>query len=145
MLMERRTFLRSSCNACLLLATGMIMPALSGCGPGAYQVFQGEVKNDRVDVPVDAFAKGPLVLVRPKGWYYSIALRKKDDGSYSALLLKCTHQDNQLTAASDGYTCSLHGSAFNSDGKVIKGPAERALKTYPVTVENNFILINTKA
>jgi nitrite reductase/ring-hydroxylating ferredoxin subunit len=145
MLMERRTFLRSSCNACLLLATGMIMPALSGCGPGAYQVFQSEVKNDRVDVPADAFAKGPLVLVRPKGWYYSIALRKKDDGSYSALLLKCTHQDNQLTAASDGYSCSLHGSAFNRDGVVVKGPAERTLHTYPVTVENNFILINTKA
>jgi nitrite reductase/ring-hydroxylating ferredoxin subunit len=143
--MERRTFLQSTCNACLLMATGLILPALSGCGPGAYQVIQTEVKDDRVNVPMDAFAKGPLVLVRPRGWYYSIALRKKDDGSYTALLLKCTHQDNQLTAASDGYSCSLHGSAFNRDGSVVKGPAERALKTYPVTVENNFILINTKA
>src|ERR1700743_171933 len=143
--MERRTFLRSSCNACLLLATGMIMPALSGCGPGAYQVFQTEVKDEHITVPIDAFAKGPLVLVRPKGWYYSIALRKKDDHTYPALLLKCTHQDNQLNAGSDGYTCSLHGSAFNSDGKVIKGPAERTLKSSPATTENNFILINTKA
>lgn len=123
----------------------MILPALSGCGPGAYQVFQTEVKDGRVDVPADAFAKGPLVLVRPKGWYYSIALRRKEDGSYTALLLKCTHQDNQLTAASDGFSCSLHGSAFNRDGVVVKGPAERALKTYPVIVENNLILINTKA
>ncbi len=142
--MERRTFLRSSCNACLLVASGMILPVLSGCGPGAYQVFQTEVIDGRVDIPADAFAKSKLVLIRPKGWYYSIALRRKDDGAYTALLLKCTHQDNQLTAASDGYSCSLHGSAFNRDGMVVKGPAERALKTYPVTIENNLILINTK-
>ena len=143
--MERRTFLKSSCNACLLLATGWILPALSGCGPGAYAVFNTEIKGDRVEVPDTAFAKSQLVLVRPKGWYYSIALRKKEDNSYSALLLKCTHQDNQLNAASDGYSCSLHGSAFNRDGQVTKGPAERALKTYPVTIENNQIIIHTKA
>ena len=141
--MERRTFLRSSCNACLLVASGFLLPALSGCGPGAYQVFSTEVKDDHVEVPADAFAKGPLVLVRPKGWYYSIALRKKEDNTYSALLLKCTHQDNQLTAASNGYSCSLHGSAFNPDGKVVKGPAERALKAYSVTTEANSIIIHT--
>ncbi len=143
--MERRTFLKSSCNACLLVATGFLVPALSGCGPGAYQVFNTEVRDDLVTVPADSFAKGPLVLVRPKGWYYSIALRKKEDNTYSALLLKCTHQDNQLTAASNGYSCSLHGSAFNTQGQVVKGPAEKALKTYPVTIETNSIIIHTKA
>lgn len=143
--MQRRTFLKSSCNACLLLAGGLIMPALSSCGPGAYSVFNTEIREDRMEVPDNAFVKGPLVLVRPKGWYYSIALRKKEDGSYSALLLKCTHQDNQLNASSDGYSCSLHGSAFNQDGRVTNGPAERALKSYPVTIENHQIVIHTKA
>ncbi len=143
--MERRDFIKSSCNACLLVAAGWMLPALSGCGPGAYQVFNTEVKEDRINVPLDSFAKGPLLLVRPKGWYYSIAVRKKEDNSYTALLLKCTHQDNQLTAAADGFSCSLHGSAFNKDGRVVKGPAERALHTYPVTLDNNQLIINTKA
>lgn len=143
--MERRKFLQSSCNACLLVATGFLLPALSGCGPGAYQVFNAPPAGDKLTVPADAFAKGPLVLVRPKGSYYSIALRKKDDNTYTALLLKCTHQDNQLTAASDGFSCSLHGSAFNRDGQVIKGPAERTLKSYPVTIEANSIIIHTNA
>ena len=143
--MQRRTFLQSSCNACLLFATGWILPALSGCGPGAYSVFNTEIKGDRVEVPDTAFAKGSLVLVRPKGWYYSIALRKRADSSYSARLLKCTHQDNQLTASFNGYSCSLHGSGFNPEGQVVKGPAERALKSYPVTIESNQIVIHTKA
>jgi len=142
--MQRRNFLKSSCNACLLLATGFLMPALSGCGP-SFQVLNTEIKEDRITVPAESFAKGPLVLVRPKGWYYSIALRKKEDNTYSALLLKCTHQDNQLTASSDGFSCSLHGSAYNRDGHVTKGPAERALTTYPVTIESNQLIIHTKA
>ncbi len=143
--MQRRDFLRSSCNTCLLVAAGWLLPALSGCGPGAYQVFNTEEKEDRIAIPADAFIKGPLVLVRPKGWFYSIALRKKEDNTYTALLLKCTHQDNQLTASSDGYSCSLHGSAYNREGRVVKGPAERALKTFPVTNEANQLIIHTKA
>lgn len=143
--MQRRTFLKSSCNACLLMATGMLMPALSGCGPGAYSIFNTDIRDDRVEVPDTAFVKSPLVLVRPKGWYYSIALRRAADNSYSALLLKCTHQDNQLNAASDGYSCSLHGSSFNREGRVTRGPAERALKSFPVTLEGNQIVIHTKA
>jgi Rieske Fe-S protein len=144
--MQRRNFIRSSCTSCLLVATGWMLPALSGCGPAAYQVFNStEEKEDRIEVPADTFAKGPLVLVRPKGWLYSIALRKHEDNTYSALLLKCTHQDNQLTAASDGYSCSLHGSAYNKEGRVTKGPAERALKTFSVTTNANQLFIHTKA
>ena len=130
----------------MLLATGLLLPALSGCGPGAYQVFNATAADGgKIAVPAETFARGPLVVVRPKGSYYSIALRKKEDNTYSALLLKCTHQDNQLTAASDGFSCSLHGSAFNRDGQVTKGPAERALTAYRVTIETNSIIIHTKA
>ena len=143
--MQRRTFLQQSCNTCLLVAAGLLSTTLSGCGPGAYPVLAATPGDDRIIVPADSFAKGPLVLVRPKCWYYTIALRKKKDNTYSALLLKCTHQENQLTASSGGFSCSLHGSAFNPDGQVVKGPAEHALKTYPVTVETDSIIIHTNA
>lgn len=129
----------------MLLATGLLLPGLSGCGPAAYQVFNATTVDDKLTVPADSFAQGPLLLVRPKGWYYAIALRKTADNTYTALLLKCTHQDNQLTASQDGFSCSLHGSAFNRDGQVTRGPAERALTAYRVTTDNNNIIIHTKA
>jgi Rieske Fe-S protein len=143
--MKRRDFLHTSCQTCVLIAAGWMLPALEGCGPAAYQVLTADVHNDLVTVPADAFLKGPLVVVRPRGWYYSIALRKKDEKTYTALLLKCTHQDNQLTASANGFSCPLHGSAFSPDGQVMKGPAERALAGYPVTIDNNHLLIHTKA
>ncbi|MDP4254648.1 MAG: Rieske (2Fe-2S) protein [Bacteroidota bacterium] len=143
--MERRKFLRSSCNACMYLAAGLILPGLSGCGPGTFPVMQAEISHGEVSVPLTAFDKSPLQLVRPKGWYYAIAVRKKEDQTYSALLLKCTHQDNPLTASRGGYSCNLHGSTFYPDGRVARGPAERTLKTYPVTIGQGQLTIQLKS
>jgi Rieske Fe-S protein len=143
--MQRRAFITSSCNICLLLTAGALLPTLSGCGPAAYKVITTEIHDDQVVVPLTGFTQSPLQLVRPKGWFYSIAVRKKEDNTYSALLLKCTHQDNQLVAATNGYSCSLHGSTFNNSGRVTKGPAERPLKEYPITTDDNNLIIHLKA
>jgi Rieske Fe-S protein len=129
----------------MLLTAGALLPMLSGCGPAAYKVINTEIHGDQVEIPLAGFAQSPLQLVRPKGWLYSIAVRKGQDNTYSALLLKCTHQDNQLTAATNGYSCSLHGSAFNTAGRVTKGPAERALKAYTVTTDATNLIIHLKA
>jgi len=143
--MERRAFLKSSCNVCMLLTAGLILPMLPGCGPAAYQVIHTEVHDDLIQVPLTGFAQSPLQLIRPNGWLYAIAVRKKEDNTWSALLLKCTHQDNQLTTTGNGYTCSLHGSAFNTAGGVTKGPAERALKQYVTTTDQTNLTIHLKA
>ncbi|HVW59544.1 MAG TPA: Rieske (2Fe-2S) protein [Puia sp.] len=143
--MQRRDFIRSTCNMCMLLTAGAFLPTLSGCGPAAYKVINTEIHDNQVEIPLAGFAQSPLQLVRPKGWMYSIAVRKKEDNTYTALLLKCTHQDNQLTPAANGYSCSLHGSAFNTAGRVTKGPAERPLKEYPVTTDTTNLIIHLKA
>jgi len=129
----------------MLLTAGLILPMLPGCGPAAYQVIHTEIHDDQIQVPLTGFAQSPLQLVRPNGWLYAIAVRKKEDNTYSALLLKCTHQDNQLTTTGNGFTCSLHGSAFNTEGAVTKGPAERALKPYLTTTDQTNLTIHLKA
>jgi len=129
----------------MLLTAGLILPMLPGCGPAAYQVIHTEIHDDQIQVPLAGFAQSPLQLVRPNGWLYAIAVRKKEDNTYSALLLKCTHQDNQLTTTGNGFTCSLHGSAFNTEGAVTKGPAERALKPYLTTTDQTNLTIHLKA
>lgn len=129
----------------MLLTAGALLPTLSGCGPAAYKVINTEIHDDLVEIPLAGFATSPLQLVRPKGWLYSIAVHKKEDNTWTALLLKCTHQDNQLTPATNGYSCSLHGSTFNPEGRVIKGPAERPLKAYIVTTDANNLIIHLKA
>jgi len=94
-------------------------------------------------VPVSLFAQSNFQLIQPQGMYYNIGLRKEDDGNYTALLLRCTHADNQLSlAGNNSYSCNLHGSQFDKEGHVTHGPAERDLKKYPTQIISNQIIIH---
>ena len=141
--MQRKQFIKSSCNLCLLTASGFLLSEFIACSP-AYQVIKTEVVNNQIQIPVAGFAQSGLQFIRPRGWYYDIAVQKKDNNTYEALLLQCTHQSNQLTPNGHGYTCNLHGSQFDSDGMVKKGPAEQPLKRYPVAVDKENLIINLK-
>lgn len=76
--------------------------------------------------------------------YKDIAVQKKDEATYTALLLECTHQENGLTPTGNGYHCNLHGSEFDRDGKVRKGPAELPLEKFTTTIDNDNLLIHLK-
>lgn len=140
--MQRRAFLKSSCNICILGAAGYMLPKLTGCSPAAnLAVYKTSVVNKQIQLPVNLFDKTATQIVRPSGWYYDIAVEKKADNTYKALLMQCTHQDNQLNATGTGFTCSLHGSQFDKDGKVKKGPAEDPLTQYKAYVNNGQLII----
>jgi Rieske Fe-S protein len=141
--MQRRQFIQSSCNLCLLAASGYFYSALSGCSP-AFQVIKTEVVNDAIQIPLASLSQSNFQIVRPQGWYYDIALEKKNDGSYETLLLQCTHQQNQLVPTNKGYLCNLHGSQFDKEGNVTKGPAENSLKKYNTTIEQDKLIIHLK-
>ena len=139
---ERRQFLRSSCNLCLLGISGVLFAQLPACSPAAFSVVKADITDNKIQLPLELFAKSPFQVVRPNGWYYDIAVTKKSDDTYQALLLQCTHQDNQLTTTGNGYQCSLHGSVFDKEGQVKKGPASKPLDSYSVTIVNEHILIS---
>jgi nitrite reductase/ring-hydroxylating ferredoxin subunit len=68
------------------------------------------------------------------------------DGEILATDELCTHEDAPLATGSlkGGFVkCPLHGSRFNlRTGAAMDEPAEEPLRTYPVRVEGNDILVN---
>lgn len=126
---------------CLLGAAGYLLPTLAGCATAKSSVYKTPINGNTISVPLSLFESANLQIVRPAGWYYDIAVHKQEDGSYTALLMKCTHMDNQLTITGSGFNCSLHGSVFNKDGAVQKGPAERALQHYQTSIQSNQLII----
>lgn len=140
--MQRRAFLKSSCNICILGAAGYMLPKLTGCSPATgAAIYKTSVVNKQVLLPVNLFDKTATQIVRPAGWYYDIAVEKRTDNTYKALLMQCTHQDNQVTLSGTGYSCSLHGSQFDKDGKVKKGPAEDPLTQYNAYLRDGQVII----
>lgn len=138
--MDRRDFVKQSCTLCLAAGAGMVVGSLSSCA--TLPVYKTTMANNKVTVPVSLFAQSDFQVIQPKDLFYNIGLQKEKDGSYTALLLRCTHADNQLVPTGNGFKCNLHGSAFDKEGQVTQGPAEHSLKKYQTEVISNQVIIH---
>lgn len=126
--MDRRKFLRQSCGACAAISIGMVLGvSLESCGSTGLSVLKATSSGGKVKVPLDQFAQGNFKLLRVSNYSFDIGVQKKEDGSFEALVLMCTHARHPLTKAGNGYYCTLHGSKFSGTGKVEKGPASQPM------------------
>lgn len=134
--MKRSEFLKLSCTGCLLGATGLLSVAnLLSCSPAAgLAIYKAPVADKKMTIPLAQLALKEVTIVRGHGMEYDIAVRRQADGTYEALLLRCTHFSNPLIVNGNGYTCTQHGSLFDTSGKVKKGPASVPLKHLPCNI-----------
>jgi Rieske Fe-S protein len=61
-------------------------------------------------------------------------------GVYKGFVARCTHAGCALAIKDGGIECPCHGSKFNFDGTVARGPATQPLKARPVTVRGAEII-----
>jgi nitrite reductase/ring-hydroxylating ferredoxin subunit len=138
--MDRRRFIKESCSVCVALGSGYLIGALSSCS--SFPTLDTDIVEGTIRVPLTAFAQGELLILRVRSLIYDIALRKYPGNSYTAILLRCTHAETQLSASGDAYACSAHGSRFDSEGHVMKGPARKDLERFGTEVMEGNILIH---
>jgi len=62
-------------------------------------------------------------------------------GEIIAYSLVCTHLGCILEADGDTLSCPCHGSRFDQAGKVLQGPAQRALKKLRIELQDDNSLI----
>lgn len=64
-------------------------------------------------------------------------------GVFKGFSAKCTHKGCMVDKVADGtIDCPCHGSKFNLDGTVAKGPAQEPLAPQAVTVEGDSIVLS---
>ena len=101
------------------------------------------MKDDRVEAAkVDELGDGDM---KPVEVGDRTVVLLNVDGNLYAIDDECTHQACPL---SEGYLegevleCSCHGSMFNvRTGKVVEGPAEGPIPTYPVEIDGDAVYL----
>jgi Rieske Fe-S protein len=61
---------------------------------------------------------------------------------FSAVSPICTHRGCTVDVSGARLVCPCHGSTYDREGRVLKGPAERALARYPVAREGDALIID---
>lgn len=66
------------------------------------------------------------------------------DGSFVALTSVCTHSgcDRNWTFGSSRFTCTCHGSVFDSNGRVLQGPAASPLTQFATQINGTTLVIS---
>jgi len=142
--MNRKDFIKGSCGVCMALGSGFLMSAVLEACKTPLGVIKTAAKDNVVAIPLTEFAASDYKLVRLRNYDYDLAVQKNKDGTYETLVLMCTHASNPLTKTGNGYYCTLHGSAFDQEGYVTKGPAEKNMIKLNTTIKNDQILIQLK-
>ncbi|MES2430593.1 MAG: Rieske (2Fe-2S) protein [Bacteroidota bacterium] len=146
--MDRRKFLRTGCISCM--SGGLLLGILESCG--STKIATGNISGSDMIVPLSDFEiiKGntkefkKYLVVQNEILQYPICVYRFDENKYEALLMKCTHQGAELQVFGDKLQCPAHGSEFSNHGQVESGPASTALRTFPITIDNNQLKISLK-
>lgn len=141
--MERRDFIKRGCLACGAFALAGVLPAslLQSCTTLPMLKTTNEGQNISISKSKLDATKNLFVL-RNDELQYDVLLVKKPDGTYYAMYMQCTHNDNPVTANGSGLFCSMHGSVFDLEGKPTNGPANTPLKRYAVSEKEDNLIIH---
>ncbi|MHA3024629.1 Rieske (2Fe-2S) protein [Mycobacterium sp. BMJ-28] len=93
------------------------------------------------DGPAGPLAKTSQVPVGSGLIVDGVVLTQPTAGVFKGLSSVCTHAGCAVSAVADGrITCPCHGSAFDLDGAVLKGPATKPLAPVAVAVHGQDIV-----
>ena len=146
--MKRKDFIHDCGFACLgLLGVSALLESCS-----TTKAVKGQLTDKRLTIALTEFLVKKsdqtgykrYIIVRNEAFNYPIVVYRESDTQYTALLLRCSHQQNELNVSGELLTCPAHGSEFNNRGEVRNGPANTALRTFPVTISNNELFIDLR-
>jgi Rieske Fe-S protein len=125
---NRRQFLSAAAGAAGLTV-------LHGCGDGLVTGPFATLPAGPVTMVVGDFpglaTPGTLVKFPQQ----PIAVKRLDDTTFDAYSMVCTHQGCHTTIVSlvdipQAFTCACHGSRFDENGQVLRGPASAPLPRF---------------
>ena len=124
---HRRDFVQAAASA--LFAGGLVGCASLVTVP--VETRAGRIRlvirnHPQLDVP------GGHLRIQPAELQHHLIVLALNDGDFAVLSPVCTHQRCMVEVAGSRIVCPCHGSEYERTGRVLVGPAERPLQSYPV-------------
>lgn len=125
-----------------LVLTAGALAACSGGGDKAAATDQASTTSAPAAAPDAAIAKTADVPVGSGVIVDDVVVTQPAAGEFKAFSSKCTHKGCAVNKVADGtIDCPCHGSKFNLDGTVAKGPATEPLKAKTISVQGDSIVL----
>ena len=152
---NRRDFIKTT-----MLATGAI--SLTGCelskqligicetrvpqDPESWKLFNNKIEIDLNRVP-ELSQAGNAIRLEDDGLPVRVLVVHGVDNNFHAFKNRCTHYSggrriDPVPGKPLIRCCSIGKATFDYEGKVISGPAEKELITYPVEIRKNKLFIS---
>lgn len=124
---SRRDFLRIAAG---LAAAGLVAPGCASVVAARVRPVDGRVRLDPAEHPGLA-GTGGFLRLQPDGFGGQVYVLSTGAG-YVALSPICTHLGCTVEIQGGRLECPCHGSTYDRGGRVLRGPAERPLRSFPV-------------
>ena len=116
--------------------------AAAGCAYCVFGAAAGEALAAPVEVKTGPVKVGNVSEFAGDGVFDQLAKSEqvilvRQGDKLSACSAICTHKQAILKGVEGQIRCPSHGSRFNSDGSVVKGPAKRALDHLAITKDTS--------
>jgi Rieske Fe-S protein len=143
---------REFCTHALTFVTAASLLESCGGSPtspsstaAALAIVGATVANNAIAINIDATpalaSAGSAALVQTSNGNYLVARVSQD--TFNAMTAICTHESCTVTRFQSGtFQCPCHGSEYNTNGGVTKGPAPTALRRFNTQFTNNVLTIS---
>jgi len=136
----RRAFVERSAGTLLGPPIATLLAACASLVTRTVTPVNGTLRLALAHYPELAETGGSLKVV-PAGATEPIYVLALGDGGFAALSPICTHLGCTVEIQAARLVCPCHGSTYERDGRVVQGPAQRALARYRAELGPDGVLV----
>jgi Rieske Fe-S protein len=137
---DRRQFV----TTCACLLAGGLVSACASLVARPVPITDGRIRLALADHPELTRPQG-AVKVLPDGATNPLYVLRLDDGQFAVISPICTHQGCTVDIQGPRLVCPCHGSTYDRQGRVLRGPAQRSLARFTTTVSDGVLVIDVAA
>jgi Rieske Fe-S protein len=139
---KERTISRRDFLTFVTAGTAFALGGLSGCA--TVITYRATVVGGRIPLvrsELEQLGGDKPVLVKVPELPDPVILIPVDGQKFRAVSAKCTHLGCHVRPSKNFLVCPCHGSTYDLEGQVVRGPAPSALTTYPVEAKGDKVEI----